>query len=87
MKRALAKCVTSSDELRDLGIMGFGVKESNIATALTNNNNSITEAARVVISTWSDDYEDAAEAFEDLCKILKKIGKAAWITAIKKVKK
>ena len=86
MKRALAKCVTSSDELRDLGIDGFGVKESNIDTALTNNNNSITEAARVVINTWSDDCEDPAEAFKDLCQILTDIKKRAWITAIKKVK-
>ena len=84
MKHTLATRVNTDNDLRELGIMGFGVDEQKISTARTNNKD-INEAARVVISTWSDEYDDPAEAFEDLCKILRKIKKNAWIKAIKDV--
>ena len=85
MKHTLATLVNTVNDLRELGIMGFGVDERKISAARTNNNDNINEAARVVISTWSDEYDDPAEAFEDLCRILRKIKKNAWIKAIKDV--
>ena len=84
MKHTLATRVNTIGDLRELGTMGFEMDDSNISAALTNNNNDINEAARVVISAWSDEYEDPAAAFEDLCKILKKVKKNAWINEIKK---
>ena len=85
MKRALAKNVTTTTKLRDLGIDGFGVDDHQIDTAISINNN-FPEAAYVVFSAWNDEYEDATEAFDELEKILKRISKGVWLTKIKGVK-
>ena len=85
MKRALSRMVTDVTILRNLGIDGFGVEDHQINAAISNSNN-YPEAAYVVICDWSDVYEDAADALEELEKILKKIKKGAWLTKIKDAK-
>ena len=78
----LAQNITSNRDLRDLGTQGFGFKQNVLDTALRNNKDDINEAAIAIIKKWSDKYEDQAQAYTALCGILRKIGKASWISAL-----
>ena len=82
MEHSLAQCVVSFSDLSDLGILGFRVGQNVIDTALTDSNGNITEAADLVIRTWSKKYEDKEKAYSDLCEILRRIGRPEWITAL-----
>ena len=74
--------MVSEEDLRDLGTLGFGVRQSIIDAALFNHHRSITDAATAVIKAWSDEYLDKEKAYEDLCEALEKIGRNAWINDI-----
>ena len=82
MRRNLALCVVSEEDLRDLGTFGFGVRERIIDAALTNNNKSINAAATEVIKRWAQEQEDMENAYEELCGILRKIRRNAWINEL-----
>ena len=84
MKNNLAKRIVNTGDLNDLGVNGFGLEDYEVSAALKNNANDINHAARQVINDWSESYEDAFQAYEELCDILRKINKAAWINTIKK---
>ena len=71
--------VVSEEDLRDLGTMGFGVRERIIDAALTNNNKNINAAATEVIKRWAQEQEDMEKAYEQLCVILRKIKRGGWI--------
>ena len=79
MLRNLASCVVSEEDLRDLGTFGFGVREKNIDRALNDNNRKINAAATQVIKEWARVQEDDEKAYNDLCAILRKIRRNAWI--------
>ena len=82
MTNNLAKRIVSTGDLNELGINGFGLEDFVVAAALKNNNNDINEAAHQVINKWSETYEDMGKVYQDLCAILRTIGKAAWIHAL-----
>ena len=78
----LAQEITSNRDLRDLGTQGFGFKQNVLDTALRNKKDDINEAAISIIKKWTDKYEDQAQAYTELCVILRRIGKASWISAL-----
>ena len=82
MEGNLALCVVSEEDLRDLGTFGFGVRERIIDAALANNHRSINAAATEVIKRWAQEQEDMEKAYEQLCGILRKIGRNAWINEL-----
>ena len=79
MEDNLAKCITHYSDLRHLGILGFGFEQDVINSALSDCKGDVTEAAALVIRTWSNKYKDERQAYGDLCEILKAIGRAEWI--------
>ena len=82
MQRNLALCVVNEDDRRDLGIKGFEVKERIIDAALTNNHRNINAAATEVIKRWAQEQDTEEIAYENLCVILKKIKRNAWINEL-----
>ena len=81
MERSLSLCVVSDDDLRDLGTSGFKVKERVIDAALFNHK-TISAAATEVIKQWGREQENKEKAYEDLCVILRKLGRGSWINEL-----
>ena len=74
----LSHQITSKQEVRMLGTTGLGVPGNVIDTSLENERD-INEAAFRVLKRWYDNQEDNVNAYEQLCAILKKIGKCSYI--------
>ena len=87
MERVLATCITDAAALRDLGTMGFNVPRAIIDGALTDKQGRINDAALEVITQWGLGQRNKVQAFKDLCAILTKIGKAAWIDKLENIER
>ena len=82
MKNNLAQCIYSPTDLRDLAINGMGLSGDYVSAMLQNYSSNITEAATQVISKWGQSNRDPVKAYEDLCAILERIRRPAWINAL-----
>ena len=82
MKLNLARQITTQQELRNLATLGLRVKSNVIDTKLTNERD-INEAALKVIQQWASSKEDKGAAFVELCEILVKIRRSAYINVLK----
>ena len=82
MKLNLSKQIATQQELRNLATLGLGMKSYVIDTNLTNERD-INEAAYKVISQWDESKEDKRAAYTELCDILKRIKRSAYINVLK----
>ena len=82
MKLNLARQITTQQELRNLATLGLRVKSNVIDTKLTNERD-INEAALKVIQQWASSKEDKRAAYVELCEILVKIRRSAYINVLK----
>ena len=77
MRRNLAKLVVNEEDLRDLGIFGFGIEEEIIDAALTDKR-GINAAATEVIKHWAREQEDMEKAMNNYVGF----GRNAWINEL-----
>ena len=82
MERNLARHIVSASDLRDLGIMGLGVRQYVIDTALRDSTGDVTKAALRVIRAWSSEYTDKEQAYRVLRESLRRINRTSWIKAL-----
>ena len=67
---SLAKEFTNRSDLRTLGIK-LKLDESKIATALTNHQNEINEAAYDLMRRWRASQDNDTVAYRNICEALK----------------
>ena len=82
MKLNLARQITTQQELRNLAMLGLRVKSNVIDTKLTNERD-IKEAALKVIQQWATSKEHKRAAYVELCEILIKIRRSAYMNVLK----
>ena len=76
--------IEGASDLRYLGIAGLGFPPDFIDKALRDSKGDVTEAALLVIRTWSSGYTDKEEAYRVLLESLRGIGETHWINALVK---
>ena len=87
MKLNLANQITDPMELRSLATCGLRVKSFVINKSLTNVDD-ITNAALKVIDEWDANKPDKRAAYNELCEILRDLGRGNCINVLedKKIK-
>ena len=65
----LAKEYTNRNDLRTLALK-LGLKESQVTTSLTNNNNDINSAAYDLLRQWRASQDNNRIAYTNICKTL-----------------
>ena len=77
----LSRQITTQQELRNLATLGLRVKSNVIDTKLTNERD-INEVALKVIEQWAVNKQDKRAAYAELCEILIKIKRSAYINVL-----
>ena len=68
--------------LRSLAILGLGIEENKVDTALENHAGDITSAIYQVLKQWQNGYENAAIAYNNLCQALTKVNLNYYISRL-----
>ena len=73
----LSQQITSAAELHHLAINGLGMRHNVIERHIVDCGGDITHATLRVLQLWCRMYENRTVAYTELCKSLRKIGRAA----------
>ena len=69
----LSKSLNNKEDLANLAILGLGIEENKVDTALQNHPGDINSAANQILKQWRNGYENTANAYSILCKALRKV--------------